>query len=84
MKVKLGDYVIITEQRYFTEEEFKKLWPQGIFGKVIDIQKRWNPNNGKKLPDIVIVRVRVKRKYDSRRNSHYKTCYERLEKIEIK
>ena len=75
MKVKVGDWVIITGANSIGQQKYDETFPQGRFGKVIEIQKRYSPFTGEKRPDTVIVRVYAKgEKY------HTKTYYSYLKK----
>ena len=76
MKVKKGDWVIITGAHRIQQFKYDETYPQGRFGKVIDVVKRYSSFTGEKMPVTVIVRVYAKgEKY------HSKTNYKYLKKV---
>lgn len=77
MKIKEGDWVLITGARLVQQWKYDEMYPQGRFGKVISVEKRFSPFDGKRLPDKIKVRVYVKgKKYHSEPESKYIIKYE--------
>lgn len=72
-KPKKGDWVKITGAHLINQDYFNRHFPQGQFGKVIDVEQNFSRRTGKKLP--VIIRVRI---YHHGGRSHRKTSIEYL------
>lgn len=67
-KLAKGDCVIIKEMHRISQEKFNSTWPQGVFGKIIEVVQKYDTDTGKKLPIHYIVRVKI-----NGERSHLKT-----------
>lgn len=72
-----GKWVIITGTYTIEQGAFENSWPQGLFGKVIEDKRRYCPNTGKKLPNLITVRV-----YGKGKKWHHKTTMKYIKTIE--
>jgi len=79
MKAKVGSWIIITGHRQIQESIWRKTYPNGLFGRVIKINKRFSPSTGDSLPDSVIVRT-----YPKRKRYHAKSVYKYLKVVDIR
>ena len=53
----IGNWVFITGSHQINQEYFNKSFPQGFFGRIIEIKKRFSQFDGRKLPNKILVRV---------------------------
>jgi len=58
--IAVGDYVFITGHHRISEEMWKKIYPQNIFGKIIETRQRYSQFDGRKLPIKFVIRARAK------------------------
>lgn len=80
-KIEIGKYYLITGHRIICGEMWDSNFPNGIFGKVIEVKVRFSPLDGRRLPDKIILRCYMKRSKNDSRHPHRETIPKYLKPI---
>ncbi|MEO7048876.1 MAG: hypothetical protein ABI091_26475 [Ferruginibacter sp.] len=80
-KIEIGKYYLITGHRIICGEMWNRNFPNGIFGKVIEIRKRFSPSDGRRLHDKITLRCYMKKSKGDLRHPHRETISKYLKPI---
>lgn len=67
---KKGDYIIVTKHNIIGQDKWDEMYPQGLFGRVIEVSKRFCSRTGERLPDKIVARI-VHKYRDEKLSRHH-------------